>query len=464
MTLGARLAATPRGLAILAIIATAACQPAAPHSNTTPSPAPSPRSTAARVTSALTPVSEEALQGIAIQVWHPWFGVEASLFDSQVADFNKTNEWGIAVRATSQNNYAELYNNVTAALPGDEAPDVAVALPEYAVDWEAGGSVVDLTDYVKDAAYGLTSAEVEDFSTVFWEQDAVGGKRLGVPAERGATFLAYDSSWAKDLGYAVAPRTSSEFRRQACGAHQAARSDADKTNDAQGGWLISTDAATFLSWMMAFGGGVLEGDGYHFLTPKNLAGLTFVKQVYDDGCAWTLPPSGDAPATFAGRQALFATAKLQQLPEYARAMAAANNGDSWTVLSFAGPDHAGLVTYGSSYVVLKSTAVRQLASWLFVRWMLSIENQKKWVEATGLFPLRTSMLASLGDYRKSHPQWSAAVDLIPAAQNEPQLASWRQVRVMVGDGFDAMFRSNTPSGRVAEILAIMERVASDLSK
>jgi hypothetical protein len=36
--------------------------------------------------------------------------------------------------------------------------------------------------------------------------------------------------------------------------------------------------------------------------------------------------------------------------------------------------------------------------------------------------------------------------------------------VMVGDGFDAMFRSNTPAGRVAEILAIMERAASDLSK
>ena len=98
---------------------------------------------------------------------------------------------------------------------------------------------------------------------------------------------------------------------------------------------------TFLSWMMAFGGGVLEGDGYHFLTPKNLAGLTFVKQVYDDGCAWILPPAGDAPAAFAGRQAVFATANLEQLPEYARAMAAANNADSWTVLRFPGPDQAG---------------------------------------------------------------------------------------------------------------------------
>jgi len=44
------------------------------------------------------------------------------------------------------------------------------------------------------------------------------------------------------------------------------------------------------------------------------------------------------------------------------------------------------------------------------------------------------------------------------------LASWRQVRVMLGDGFDAMFRSDTPAGRVAEILAIMDRTADDLAE
>lgn len=124
----------------------------------------------------------------------------------------------------------------------------------------------------------------------------------------------------------------------------------------------------------------------------------------------------------------------------------------------------GLVVYGSSYVVLKSTPEEQLASWLFVRWLLSPENQKQWVEVTGLFPLRNSALTLLGGYKKSHPQWAAAVGLLPQAQIEPQLASWREVSVMLGDGFDAMFRSNTPAGRVAEVLAIMELTSRDLSK
>ena len=56
------------------------------------------------------------------------------------------------------------------------------------------------------------------------------------------------------------------------------------------------------------------------------------------------------------------------------------------------------------------------------------------------------------------------MSLLPAAQMEPQFASWREVGVMIGDGFDAMFRSNTPAGRVAEILAIMDTTARDLNK
>jgi hypothetical protein len=96
--------------------------------------------------------------------------------------------------------------------------------------------------------------------------------------------------------------------------------------------------------------------------------------------------------------------------------------------------------------------------------MLSAENQQRWVEATGLFPLRASMVDQLAPYSRSHPQWATAVQFLPRGQIQPQLASWRVVRVMLGDGFDAMFRSNTPSGRVAEILAIMDRTASDLVK
>ena len=455
-----------RELILLLLLLLSACQPAPPDltsvppgpSTKTPGPAPTP------APGAELGIPEEALRGVSIQVWMPWFGVDANLFESQVAEFNQSNQWGITVQSASQSNYTELYDNVTAALQTGNRPQLVIAFPEHALGWDGSGQVVDLTRYVNDPKYGLSNDEVRDFPSVFWTQDTIGSKRLAVPAERSARFLLYNIDWAHELGFETPPQNSADFLQQACRAHQSMLSDGDRRNDGQGGWLVDTNATTFVSWMTAFGGGVLEGDNYRFLTPKNLAALTFVKKLYDGSCAWTAQPDADLPATFAGRKALFATASLEQLPDYSRAMAAAANADEWTVLAFPGTTQSGLVVYGSSYVILKSTPEQQLASWLFVRWLLSPDNQKKWVEVKGLFPLRNSALELLGDYQKSHPQWAAAVDLLPQAQMEPQLASWRKVRVMIGDGFDAMFRSNTPLGRVAEVLAIMESTSRDLTK
>ncbi|HEX8991744.1 MAG TPA: extracellular solute-binding protein [Anaerolineales bacterium] len=453
------------GLLLLLLLLTA-CQPALP--NVTPAPSPNPTPTLPPEPVIGAPgsgagIPQEALKGVTVQVWMPWFGVDAGLFESQVNDFNSSNPWGITVQATSHSNYTQLFQDVTAALPIGTWPQLVIALPEHALGWDSSSQVVDLTRYVNDPKYGFTEADVRDFPSVFWSQDTIGTRRLGVPAQRTARLLLYNASWAQALGFDAAPRNATGLQQQACRAHQAMLTDSDRSNNAQGGWLVDTDATTFLSWMSAFGGGVLEENGYHFLTPKNLAALTFVKQLYDLGCAWVAAPDADLPAAFAARKALFATAALEDLPDYARAMAAANNTDTWTVLAFPGDTASGLIVYGSSYVILKSTPEQQLASWLFVRWLLSPQNQKKWVEVNGMFPLRSSSLELLGDYQKTHPQWTAAVNLLPQAQMEPQLASWRQVRIMIGDGFTAMFQSNTPAGRVAEILAIMQSTAHDLT-
>lgn len=453
-----------RGIAYLLILLLAACQAVPAQSTAAPLKSITPAASSTPDAGGALGVRKEALKGVTVQVWDPWFGVESSLFDSQVNDFNQTNEWGIIVRSTSQVTYGQLYDNTTSALPMVNKPQLVIALPEHALEWDANNDVVDLNPYINDSLYGMSSADTQDFPTVFLTQDSFSGKRLGLPAERSARFLLYNASWARQLGFDTPPRTADEFRQQACRAHQFMLTDTTRSNDAQGGWLVDTNSMTALSWLTAFGGGVLEGNDYRFLTPKNIAALTFVKQLYDDGCAWSAQPDTNMPDAFAARKALFMTAGLEELSDYTRSMATAANSDEWTVLSFPGDVQSGLVIYGSSYVMLTSTPEQQLASWLFIRWMLAADRQAKWVETTGLLPLRTSSLDLLNDYKNSHPQWAAAVALIPKGQIQPQLASWRKVRVMLGDGFDSMFRVNTPAGRVAEILAIMESTARDLSK
>ena len=461
-----------RGVSILFLFLLAACQPAPIHLTATPTAkagvTPQPTITPQAVSKL--GVTEEALKGITIQVWHPWFGVEANLFQSQVDEFNQTNQWGIKVQATSQLDYNELFQNVETSSSASNDPQLVIGLPEYAYLWNADGDVVDLTDYVNDPKYGLSDGDVKDIPSIFWDQDEVGGKRLGIPAERSARFLLYNSSWARELGFNSAPVTADDFQKQACAAHATMLKDKDKSNDAMGGWLVDMQATTALSWLTAFGGGVLEGNGYHFLTPNNVAAFTFVKQLYDDKCAWTASDPSSIYDAFANRKALFSTASLEELSDQARAFGAANNSDEWTVLAFPGNSQSGLFIYGSSYIVLKSTPEQQLASWLFVRWMLSPENQTKWVETLGLFPLRASSMELLKDYGNSHPQWNAALALLPNAGIQPQLASWRKVQIMLGDGFSYMFLpglDNQPaiaSNQPAAVLNQMDSIAGELSK
>lgn len=411
-------------------------------------------------------VEQEALRGVQVQIWHPWFGAQASLFELQVAQFNKENQWGIVVSAEGQENYSELYLQTTNALKDASNPQVVIALPEHALGWDA--NVVDLNTYLHDPEYGLSALEISDFANAIWLQDEVDGKRFGLPAQRTARFIFYNQSWARELGFSAPPKTSTEFEQQACAAHQALGKDTDTSNDALGGWLIDADAMTALSWMLAFDGGAQEQAGYRFLAPGNVAAFKYLKVLQQKGCAWVASPDLPVVDRFAVRQALFSTGSLEDVIEQSRTFLTSGNIDEWTVLTFPGDEQQALVIYGSSFVMFQSDDVTQLASWLFMRWMLSPENQARWVQSTGLFPLRASTMDLLTDYGTTHPQWADAVKLLPSGKITPQLASWRLVRVMLGDGFADMFDTirhpDLTDGQVPLILRQMDETATDLNK
>lgn len=452
-----------RNLIFIAAMILAACAPPVESLSPTATarPVKTPSATQTPLSGSQLGVPEEALKGVTIQVWHPWFDVEASLFNSLVEEFNQKNEWGIKVEPASQVNYSYLYETVSASLPTPNHPNLVIALPEQAQAWNDERVVSDLAPYVSDPKYGI---EANDFPNIFWTQDALGDARLAVPAQRTARFLIWNETWAKSLGFDAPPETPEDFQLQACRAHQSMLADQSAKNDGRGGWLVDTSWQTALSWMLAFEGGVLEQNDYRFLTPNNIAAFKYLRQLSEQGCAWQAPADVDAYLAFANREALFATASLEDLSGQMRAFSDAGNSDKWTVIPFPGLKRPALVAYGSSYVILKSEKEKELAAWLFVRWMLEPQQDARMAEATHLFPLRSSTLDLLADYKRTHPQWAQAVNLIPELTLQPQLASWRNVKIMLGDGFAQMYRMNIPSGQIATVLAQMEATSRDLSK
>lgn len=404
-------------------------------------------------------VNAEALNGIEINVWTPWHEVEQSLFESLVKQFNNENQWGIHVNLQSQVNFSNLYETVNASLPTDQRPDLVIALPEHAQGWFENGVAIDLNDYVHDATYGLDASDIAD---VFWNQDFANDVRIGIPAQRTAQILLWNETWANELGFDSAPASVENFEKQTCSAHDSKLKDELAENDSLGGWLVNTEPMTAYAWLLVFNGGVLEEGNYRFMKPENIDAFKFLRELSEKNCAWQ--NASDPILSFANREALLITTSLEELPSVARVFANVNNQDTWKVLPFPNNDDGVLVVYGSSYVMLKSNEETQLATWLFIKWLLDNEQDKRFVETTHLFPLRSSTLSLLTDYERTHPHWKQAVDLISVGQLQPQLASWRTIKIMLGDGFTHMYRVNTSSGQVAAILAQMENTAKELSE
>ncbi len=460
--------------ALAVILLLTACQPVPPTSPTGTG-RPDPVSTATRTPRSVTPtpsatprpslgIGPAALNGAQVTVWHAFFGASAEVFEAQAVQFSASNEWGIQIVTKSmRGSYPLLFDEVSAAVEEGDPPDLVIGLPEYLGAWD----VVDLTPYLNDADYGLSAGELADIPEVFLAQEQVGGRQMGMPAQRSARLLLYNVTWARELGFTVPPATADEFRRQACAGNVAFRQDEDLQNDGYGGWLVDADPLTALGWLSAFGGGADgatdDANGYEFNTAANRAALTFVKELYDDNCAW-LSTNPEPFAPFAGRRALFAAANLTEFEAVSRAFEAEGNTDQWGVLAFPGTTVKSIPLSGASFMVMNSTDEKQLAAWLFVRWLLSPDSQSRWTRNTGLLPLRTSTLDSLDTFKIEHPQWAAATELIEFGHVQPARLSWREVRLMVGDSFDHLFRFDLPVDDIPDLLAEMDETAEELDQ
>jgi ABC-type glycerol-3-phosphate transport system substrate-binding protein len=219
-----------------------------------------------------------------------------------------------------------------------------------------------------------------------------------------------------------------------------------------------------LGWFYAFGGDITisEGKGYQFNTQEVEDALTFLRDMYDDGCAW-LSESQLPETEFANRQGLFATGSVVGIPFQEAAFANAESSDKWTVIPFpSSKGETAIDVYGPSFQVLTSEAENQLASWLFIKWLTSPENQAELSQASGFYPVRATSLEHLDILPRTYPQWAEAVDLLSLARSEPAFPSWRVVRWAVSDAATQLYRYYFTIDQIPSLVRLLDRTANDL--
>ena len=132
---------------------------------------------------------------------------------------------------------------------------------------------------------------------------------------------------------------------------------------------------------------------------------------------------------------------------------------------FAFPSEEGqpaINAYGPSLFVLESTPEEQLASWIFLKWLLEPENQARLVQATGGFPLRESVLDYIDQNQPPLPHWYEAVELLPDAQPEPNFQSWGSVRWAVSDIATQLYRWYFTLDQLPAAVRLLDKTAADL--
>lgn len=405
------------------------------------------------------------LNGLSITFWHPWNGETERAVQESIDEFNASNEFGLTVEGISQETINALNEMVDSADSASDLPNITLGANYQILSWISSGKpVAGLNTFVDDPEWGLSTEELSDFYPVFLEQDVNENIRFGFPAVRTAQLIFYNSSWAKELGFPSPPGTTEEFIDQACAAALANSSNDLPQDDGTGGWLINSTPSGVLSWMYAFGSSIAlpDGSGYQFNSPQTAESFQFLKDLFDQGCAWELLES-PAEVEFANRRALFITGSLGDVNYQATELELAENDDTWTVIGFPSPDGEAVIdVYGPSFAIFAGTPQENLAAWQFIKWLSSPEQDAKISAARGTFPTRASSLEYLDSYAKENPQWAAAQELLAVAQSEPGLESWKVVRWILGDVGTQLFRYYFTPDRIPATLELMDETAAEL--
>ncbi len=411
-------------------------------------------------------VDPSELQGLSITFWHTWDEVEKPAIDKLIDDFNRSNEWKIKVTGVYQGGYDDIGEKVYNAINTGGFPEIVIGYPYHAFRWNNARKIIlDLDTYRSDPVWGLSSEDEETYYPIFQSQ-AEYLNQWGFPAQRTAQFLIYNKTWAEELGFYAAPKTPIEFKSQACAAHKTYLKDDNPDNDTTGGLIISTNYPTSLGWIYAFGGEILaqDGKGYQFNTSQVNDTFKFLRALFDGGCAWVSdnqPPVGE----FSAREGLFISGNLDTLRLLQSTMSTAENQDDWEIIPFPSSSVSPVIeVYGPDFYILESTPAKQLASWLFIKWMALPENQAQLIESSGNLPLQSSVIQALDMTQLPQPQWQSVVDLMPYAKAEPALSSWGVVRWAVGDATSQLFQWYFKADQIPNLVKLLNETAASLHK
>lgn len=371
--------------------------------------------------------------------WHQHSREREEFLMGIIEDFNANNPWGITIDASNQGSYGDIYSKMIAGIESGDVPDLVVAYQNQSLAYDlAGGLVEDMDVYVNDPYWGLSDVEKEDFIPGFFTQDyTADGRRIGFPPNRSIEAMYYNRTALEELGYDGPPTSWDEFMEMACAFTESGWSGYDGEDTI--GYTIRTDASQIAAGAFANGGDVFVDGQFTYNSPETIEYIQFMVDLYNAGCGELIAEAYGDQNNFAAGRALFYMGSTSGLPFVRRAIEDAYGADAfvWGATFLPYKDAPVADIYGASVSMVKSTPEKQLATWLFIRWMTETDQQTGWAAVSNYFPVRFSSAEAAVDLFADFPQYAETTEMLRAELKiEPQIASYDVIRDEAQATFD----------------------------
>lgn len=389
-----------------------------------------------------------------------------------VNEFNETNEYGITVEATYQGSYGDIQTLMESAMQSGEVPNLVAAYANAAASWALDGFVVDLFPYYNDAQWGFSDEEKASLNQEIFPANILNfgdfeNFLVAWPNQISGEMLVYNADLLAELGYDHGPGNFEEFKEMACAAANSTTEDGTQRK----GYGFTGSTTEYETFLAAQGGIMFDYDAgqYVFTSPEALNVFQLFQDLYNEGCGYFSDVRFGYQADFnAGLNLMFmnSTAGFTFIIDGFRDTGYEAN---WTVQPMrSGEGMQAVVLNVPSIAMITSTPEKQLASWIFLKFLAERENQQAWATGTGYYPLRSDLgpddLPEDQFVRPDiYPYYMAGLELLNSPDvnvyTTPNFASYTTVRDLVA----AAVLDVTVNGRdVMEVATQLEADANEV--
>jgi multiple sugar transport system substrate-binding protein len=388
--------------------------------------------------------------GVTLTYWHQYTrDPQLSTMQALVEEFNMSNEYGITVElAENGMGYGDLRDQMNAAIISGELPNLVAGYQNDALSYYLDDAALDLTPLLHDETFGYSEDELANLNmgiidvNVFKEE---GGVMLAWPNQVSASLQAVNLDMLAELGYDSPPETYEDFMAISCAAAEQL--------DGVEGYPITTSPNEFENFVASRGGAIYADGKWDFTNDAAVAALQMYADLYSQGCGYIPEELYQNTADFSDLLNPMAQTSTAGIPFILSDMEENGVVPNWTIATTPWTDDNRIVqVYVPSIIVVPATPEEEVASWLFLKYLTTAENQVTWTKATSYFPINLEAAANLGDYEMENPYFAAANAIVSdpniTIYSSPQVISYTPVRSIISEGVADV----TSNGRdVAEV-------------